>query len=415
LADVEETFSNEGNADDFTEEKRLIQYSFTMHVRGYVFASTAPGNAVPVQRYISAPTVNFEIIEGKDVHKKTEVNMSEQFTLSEIKDSQQPTTKERFVERKGNRYIQISDQNKRKGETVYTSSDSKTLAEFLSFFKDEETCRKYFEQMRFKDGDFCPHCKHDKIMRFSDGKRYRCDKCKKDFTIKTGTLFGESKIPMQKWFIAIYLLTTRKKGISSIELSEQVGVSQKTAWFMDHRIRDAFQQGKGKLSGIVEVDETYIGGKHRRSQGFKKKAPIFGMTERDGKIKAFHVPSRETHIILGQLKKHINKDKTYLMSDEAQVYKKLLKLGYQRSAVKHGKGTYVRGNVHTNSIESFWALVKRQYHGTHHTMSKKHLQRYIDEIAYRFNHRGESMADIFADAVTRVSRRGKMSYKKLTA
>lgn len=290
----------------------------------------------------------------------------------------------------------------------------KTLAEFISYFSNEEVCREYFEKIRFAKGDFCPHCKHDKIHRFADGKRYRCASCKKDFTIKTNTLFGESKIPMQKWFIAIYLLTTRKKGISSIELSEQVGVSQKTAWFMDHRIREALKQGKGKLSGIVEVDETYIGGKHRRSSGFKKKAPVMGMTERNGKIKAFHVPSRETHIVLAQLRKHVKND-ARLMTDEAGVYKKLLKLGYQRSAVKHGKGIYVRGIVHTNSIESFWALVKRQYHGTHHHVTKKHLQRYIDEIAFRFNNRGENMSDIFADVVTRVSKRGKMSYKKLTA
>lgn len=291
----------------------------------------------------------------------------------------------------------------------------KTLAEFVSYFHSEEACREYFEKIRFANGDFCPHCKHDKINRFKDGKRYRCASCKKDFTIKTGTLFGESKIPLQKWFIAIYLLTTRKKGISSIELAEQVGVSQKTAWFMDHRIREALKQGKGKLSGIVEVDETYLGGKHRRSQGFKKKTPVMGMTQRGGKIKAYHVESRETHIIHGQLQKHINKNKTHLMSDEAQVYKKLLKLGYQRSAVKHGKGTYVRGNVHTNSIESFWALFKRQYHGTHHSMSKKHVQRYIDEIAYRFNHREEDMADVFADVIGHMSKRGKMSYKRLTA
>lgn len=293
-------------------------------------------------------------------------------------------------------------------------SQFKTLAEFLAHFHSEEACVKYFERMRFANGDSCPHCKHDKIHRFSDGKRYRCASCKKDFTIKTGTLFGESKIPMQKWFIAIYLLTTRKKGISSIELSEQIGVSQKTAWFMDHRIRESLKQGRGKLSGIVEVDETYVGGKHRRSQGFRKKTPVFGMTERGGKIKAYHVPSRETHIILEQLRKHV-KDGTHLMSDEAGVYKKLIRLGYQRSAVKHGKKHYVRGNVHTNSIESFWALFKRQYHGTHHSMSKKHIQRYIDEIAFRFNNRNESMADVFADVVGRVAKRGKMPYKELTA
>src|SRR3989344_1756149 len=161
--------------------------------------------------------------------------------------------------------------------------DFKSLAEFLNTFNSEEACRKHFEAIRFADGDFCPHCKHDKIMRFSDGKRYRCHNCKQDFTIKTGTLFGESKLPLQKWFIAIYLLTTRKKGISSIELAEQVGVRQKTAWFMDHRIREAMEQNDGKLFGTVEVDETYIGGKHQRKDGFKKKMPVMGMTERKGR------------------------------------------------------------------------------------------------------------------------------------
>jgi transposase-like protein len=139
--------------------------------------------------------------------------------------------------------------------------DFKTLAEFIGHFKDEDTCRQYFESIRFANGEYCPHCKHDKIMRFSDGKRYRCHSCRQDFTIKTNTLFGESKLPLQKWFIAIYLLTTRTKGISSIQLAKDVGVSQKTGWFIDHRIREALKQNNGKLFGTVEVDETYTGGK----------------------------------------------------------------------------------------------------------------------------------------------------------
>lgn len=234
----------------------------------------------------------------------------------------------------------------------------KTLIQFTAAFPDEETCRAYFERVRFAKGDFCPHCKHLKIFRFSDGKRYRCEKCRKDFTIKTGTLFGESKIPLQKWFISIYLLTTRKKGISSIELAEQVGVSQKTAWFMDHRIREALKQGRGKLGEIVEIDETYIGGKHRRKDGFQKKSPIFGMTERGGKVKAYHVPHRGTEVLLPTLKKHVS-PKAMIMSDEARVYAKLPKVGYfNHGMVKHGKRHWVRGNIHTNSIESFWALFK---------------------------------------------------------
>ena len=131
----------------------------------------------------------------------------------------------------------------------------KNLIEFTSFFKDEPTCRKYFEEIRFRDGEYCIHCGHASIYRFKDG-RYRCAKCRRDFTIKINTVFGESKLPLRKWFVAIYLLTTSNKGISSIQLAKQIGVSQKTAWFMDHRIRKAMKQGNGQLFGIVEADET---------------------------------------------------------------------------------------------------------------------------------------------------------------
>lgn len=284
----------------------------------------------------------------------------------------------------------------------------------MASFPDEESCRKYFESVRFAGGDYCPHCGNDKIQRFSDGKRYRCAKCRQDFTIKTGTLFGESKLPLQKWFIAIYLLTTSKKGISSIELSEQVGVSQKTAWFMDMRIREALKQNGGKLFGIVEIDETYIGGKHLRKDGFRKKAPVFGMTERAGKLKAYHVPHRGTEVLLPTIKEHIDQ-KAHIMSDEARVYKKLPRAGYQHGSVKHGKKHWTHGDVNTNSIESFWALFKRGHHGTYHTMSKKHLQRYIDEFVFRFNSRELSMQERF-DAVTVLMSGGAtLSYKALTA
>jgi len=295
------------------------------------------------------------------------------------------------------------------------NTDFKTLAEFLSFFRDEETCRKHFEQIRFANGDFCPHCKHDKIFRFSDGKRFRCNKCKQDFTIKTGTLFGESKLPLQKWFIAIYLLTTSKKGISSIYLAEQIGVSQKTAWFMDMRIREAFKQGKGKLIGVVEVDETCLGGKHNRKYGFKKKAAIMGMTKRGGKIRAFQIPNRETHIVLNKLTENVNKN-AHVMTDDAGVYRKVIRVGYSKhNSIKHSRRQYVKGDVHTNSIESFWALFKRNYHGTYHSMSKKHLQRYIDEVVFRFNNRQDSLARKFDRVTAKISKRGNMSYKALTA
>lgn len=290
----------------------------------------------------------------------------------------------------------------------------KNLAQFLKAFDTKEKCRKYFAAMRFADGDYCPFCQHDRILHYADGKRYRCNFCKKDFTIKTRSLFGESKISLQKWFIAIYLLTTRKKGISSIELAQQVGVSQKTAWFMDMRIREALKQGKFTLEGDVEVDETYIGGKHRRKDGFSKKEAVFGMTQRGGKIKAYHVPNRNAENVLPKIMNNIHDD-AHIMSDEAKVYKVLKRLGYKHGYVKHGKKHWAHGKVNTNSIESFWALFKRNYHGTYHSMSKKHLQRYINEVSFRFNNRDLSMEEVFAKVTKQVAKRGKMPYKVLTA
>lgn len=298
-----------------------------------------------------------------------------------------------------------------------------TLAEFLEYFKDEETCRKHFAAIRFRNGEYCPHCGHTVIYTFAGGKRYRCAKCKQDFTIKTGTVFGESKLPLKKWFIAIYLLSTTSKGISSVQLAKHVGVTQKTGWFMDHRIRKAMRENKGQLFGSVEVDETYVGGKacnmHKRERqkklrrgGMFTKGVVVGLLQRGGKIIAKTVWAPNRRNLVGAVRQHVE-DGSIVYTDALRSYDRL-HWHYLHHTIDHQKAWGI-GDVHTNGIESFWALFKRGYHGIYHQMSRKHLQRYVDEFVFRFNSRPLPMAEVFGNVVARVTETAQLPYKRLIA
>ncbi|HEV2692956.1 MAG TPA: IS1595 family transposase [Verrucomicrobiae bacterium] len=299
----------------------------------------------------------------------------------------------------------------------------KTLTDFTDHFRNEETCVKHYTATRFADGEFCAHCGHKEIYSFKGGKRYRCKSCKKDFTIKTGTLFGESKLPLRKWFIAIYLLSTTSKGMSSVQLAKHVGVTQKTAWFMAHRIRAAHHQKTEKLTGTVEVDETFIGGKAKNIHAKKRrevitgtgginKTPIFGMKTRDGEIRATVVTDATSATLHPIIRENVAEGAT-IYSDEWRGYAGLNK-DFSRGIIRHSLGEFVKGDCHTNGIESFWALFKRGYHGVYHQMSKKHLQRYVNEYAFRFNHKTNPMQRVFLDVVQRVANTAQLPYKTLT-
>ena len=303
-------------------------------------------------------------------------------------------------------------------------AEFKTLTEFTDYFCDEETCRKHLAAIRFRHGEYCPHCGHKEIYTFKDGKRYRCAKCQQDFTIKTKSLFGDSLLPLRKWFIAIYLLTTSNKGISSVQLAKQVGVTQKTGWFIDHRIRKAMRQNKGQLFGEVEIDETYMGGLEKnkslkrrvagtRGRSVKTKTPVVGMIQRGGDVKASVVDRVSMAVVENQVKDNVKKG-TQLYTDDFLSYARLGR-SFPHQSVSHRNGEYVKGKAHSNTIESFWALFKRGYHGIYHWMSRKHMQRYVDEFAFRFNRRAGEMQGVFGDVVDNIAASSKLGYKELTA
>lgn len=302
-----------------------------------------------------------------------------------------------------------------------TAFQFNTLPEFLAYFKDEGTCRKRFAAIRFRNGEYCPHCGHTEIYTFKGGRRYRCAKCRKDFTIITGTVFGESKVSLQKWFTAIYLLSTTSKGISSVQLAKHVGVTQKTGWFMDHRIRKALKENGGQLFGVCEADETYVGGlakamhadkRAKQGTGGVGKAIVMGIVQRGGSVKAGVIEKTDSPTLHGQIHKHVEPGTT-IYTDSWRGYRGLHS-HFAHEVVDHAV-SHARGELHTNSIESFWALFKRGYVGIYHQMSRKHLQRYVDEFVFRFNRRDNLMQDQFSDVVANVTESTRLPYRELTA
>jgi transposase-like protein len=278
--------------------------------------------------------------------------------------------------------------------------EPKSLQDAIIYFSNPDNCIAYLAAKRWPNGVICPICGSEKVSAFNPTRRtWKCSKhhSKREFSVKVGSLAEDSAIGLDKWLTALWMLTNCKNGISSCELARDLSVTQKTAWFMLHRIRLALQDDVfgSKMSGEVEVDETFIGGKARNMHlserqrritgtGGKDKTIVFGMLERDGRIRAKVMTDRKRDSLQAEIKEHV-KVGTALYSDEWVAYKGL-ETDYQHQVVDHAM-RYVDGRVHTNGLENFWSLLKRGLSGTYVSVEPFHLFRYLDEQMFRYNNR----------------------------
>ena len=266
------------------------------------------------------------------------------------------------------------------------------------YFLDKDKARERLEALRWPDGPECPHCGSIKAWKIDTRPGlYKCGEyqCGKQFTVTVGTVFERSKVPLHKWLMAVYLLCSSKKGISSHQLHRTLGVTYKTAWFMTHRIREAMRDNSGELlgsdGGPVEADETFVGAKrpkhkpkHMSGSGHKMK--VLSLVERGGRVRSFHVPNVQADTLKPILEEHIN-PVARLMTDAAGQYRGLNKHFAEHNTLDHSSGEYVRGDVYINTLESYFGVMKRGLSGVYQHVSEQHLQRYCAEFDHRFTYR----------------------------
>ncbi|MGC4034902.1 MAG: IS1595 family transposase [Chitinophagaceae bacterium] len=299
-------------------------------------------------------------------------------------------------------------------------TEFKNLKELMARLTDENVCREYMEQMRWGGEPFCPYCNSTKPYKIESGKRYRCkDKtCKKSFSVTVGTVFENSKIKLSTWIAAMYLITAHKKGISSHQLARDLGITQKTGWFVLHRIRFIMDVPEPEpLTDVVEVDECYIGGtfqnmnrarrKKWQEKGIDNKTPVMGLLQRDGRARLTVIGAKTFKDVV---RENVDKSAT-VYTDSHLGYIGLGSEFAGHDAVNHSVMEFKRGNVYTNSVEGFFSIFKRTIFGTYHQVSPKHLHRYCAETTHRFNSRKIKDVERFKIAISNVE--GRLKYNDL--
>jgi len=297
----------------------------------------------------------------------------------------------------------------------------KNLLELLDYFKDEEICKKFLEEQRWGTNIVCPHCRNGgKIYR--TGSSYKCgdNTCYKKFSVTKGTIFEHSRIPLKVWFASVYLSTAHKKGISSVQLAKDLGITQKTAWFVLHRLREGMRvKNPVLLEGVIEADETYYGGKVKNSgknnkvknqgRSTETKTPIFGLAQRDGDIIVKPVVDTKGKTLKPIINSNVKQGST-ICTDEWKSYNGLSN-NFTHLKVEHGLGKYVKGLAHTNSLEGFWSHFKRGINAIQIHVSNQHLHRYCNEYAFRYNTR--NLTDVQRFGLSLQNFNGRLSYKTL--
>lgn len=289
------------------------------------------------------------------------------------------------------------------------------LVNLIERYHNEEKCQDYLEQLRFPNGVACPRCGSMSISRVQKPRVFDCNSCRYQFSVTAGTIFHDSHLPLWKWFLAVYLMVEAKKGISANQMKRTISVSYKTAWYLCHRIRAAMSNGTPELlKGIVEVDETWIGGKRENvGHGFKgNKVIVVGAAERDGKIALKVIDRADRETLHKFIHSNTEPDTETIITDEWPAYQGIADANTKHETVNHRADEWVRGDIHTNSVENVWSLLKRSIIGSYHKVSVKHLDAYLDELEWRFNNRENPY--LFRDTLRKLIASENLPYSQLT-